>query len=280
MNSLSSFLFWLYYQASIGKVEGYPMQLDLTDQVALVTGSAHRVGRAIAIALAKAGVHIMVHYNSSDPQAVRATLHDIKSEGVDAFECKSDLSQAEGIQQLMDSFSEHFGRMNILVNSASVFPTRSFMDITVEEWDLAMNVNLRAPFLLSQAAAKLMQANEPIGGVIINICDQGAFAPWPKRPHHGISKAGLWMLTQVSAVSLAPYIRVNAVVPGPVLKSAMSDTAWQQLGEDLPLKTTGSADDVGRAVVYLARESFLTGTKIEVNGGEHLLYPNHAGDYE
>jgi pteridine reductase len=256
------------------------MQIELTDQVALVTGSAHRVGKAIAIALAKAGVHIMVHYNSSDPQAVRETLHDIKSEGVDAFECQADISQPEGVEALMESFKEKFGRMNILVNSASVFPMKSFMDISVEDWNLTMNVNLRAPFFLTQAAAALMQQNDPQGGCIINICDQGAFAPWPKRPHHGISKFGLWMLTQVSAVSLAPYIRVNAVVPGPVLKSNMSDAAWQQLGEDLPLRTTGSAEDVGRAVVYLARESFITGAKIEVNGGEHLLYPNHANDYE
>lgn len=256
------------------------MQVELTDQVALVTGSAHRVGRAIAIALAKAGVHIMVHYNSSDPQAVRATLHDIKSEGVDAFECQADISQPEGVEILMEAFKEKFGRMHILVNSASVFPTKSFMEISVDDWNLAMNVNVRAPFLLSQAAATVMLQNEPPCGCIINICDQGAFAPWPKRPHHGISKYALWMLTQVSAVSLAPHIRVNAVVPGPVLKSNMSDAAWQKLGEELPLQTTGQAEDVGRAVVYLARESFVTGAKIEVNGGEHLLYPNHASDYE
>ena len=256
------------------------MQTTITDQVALVTGSAHRVGKAIAIALAKEGLHIMVHYNSSDPQAVRETLHDIKSEGVDAFECQSDISKPEGVEQLMESLKERFGKLHILVNSASVFPTKNFMDISVEEWDLAMNVNLRAPFLLSQAAATLMQQNDPVGGSIINICDQGAFAPWPKRPHHGISKYALWMLTQVSAVSLAPYIRVNAVVPGPVLKSTMSDEAWQKLGEDLPLRTTGTAEDVARAVVYLVRESFITGAKIEVNGGEHLLYPKHASDSE
>jgi pteridine reductase len=260
--------------------KGLPMQLDLSDQVALVTGSAHRVGKAIAIALAKAGVHIMVHYHSSDPQAVRETLHDIKSEGVDAFDCQADISKPEGVQALMDGLKERFGKVHILVNSASVFPSRSFMEISVEEWDMAMNVNVRAPFLLSQAVATLMQQNDPVGGSIINICDQGAFAPWPKRPHHGISKYALWMLTQVSAVSLAPHIRVNAVVPGPVMKSAMSDEAWQNLGEELPLRTTGTAEDVARAVVYLARESFITGAKIEVNGGEHLLYPKHAGDYE
>jgi len=250
------------------------MQIDLTEQVALVTGSAHRVGKAIALALAKEGVHIMVHYNHSNESTVRETLQDIKSYGVKAFAVQADISQPEGISTLMEAFKEHFDELHILVNSASVFPTADFMDITLESWDLAMNVNLRAPFLLTQEAARLMQVNLS-GGVIINICDQGAFAPWPKRAHHGISKYSLWMLTQVSAIALAPHIRVNAVVPGPILKSKMTDEAWRKLGEELPLKTTGQPDDVGRAVVYLAQETFLTGTKIEVNGGEHLLYPQH-----
>lgn len=250
------------------------MQIDLTEQVALVTGSAHRVGKAIALALAKEGVHILVHYNNTDEATVRDTLQDIKSEGVQAFAVKADISQPEGITKLMEGFKEHFEELHILVNSASVFPSADFMDISLDSWNLAMNVNLRAPFLLTQEAARLMQNNES-GGAIINICDQGAFAPWPKRAHHGISKYGLWMLTQVSAVALAPHIRVNAVVPGPVLKNKMSDAEWRKLGDELPLKKTGHADDVGRAVVYLAQESFLTGTKIEVNGGEHLLYPQH-----
>ncbi|MEO1288721.1 MAG: SDR family oxidoreductase, partial [Chloroflexota bacterium] len=179
------------------------------------------------------------------------------------------------IPSLIDRVREHYDRLDILVNSASVFPTTDFMDIGVEEWDNTLNVNLRAPFLLTQQAARLMRDNIHSDSSIINICDQGAVAPWPKRPHHGISKWGLWMLTQVSAIELAPHIRVNAVVPGPVLKAKMTDDEWQKLGERLPLRKTGNPEDVGRAVVYLAGESFVTGTKIEVNGGEHLLYPEH-----
>lgn len=254
------------------------MKVDLTGKVALVTGSAHRVGKAIALALADEGVHIVVHYNSTDPDIVRDTVQEIKSKGVRAFPIQANLSNPAEIPALMIEIKEHFGKLDILVNSASVFPTRNFMDISVEEWDLAMNVNLRAPFLLTQQVARMMQENDSLGGAIVNICDQGAFAPWPKRPHHGISKYGLWMLTQVSAVSLAPHIRVNAVVPGPVLKAKMNDEEWNQLGQELPLRKTGQADDVGRAVVYLLSEDFLTGTKIEVNGGEHLLYPRHVSE--
>lgn len=256
------------------------MQLDLNEQVALVTGSAHRVGKKIALALAQVGVNIMVHYHSSDEDTLRDTLRDIKSYGVDAFAVQADISQPEGVAATMDALKTQFGKINILVNSASVFPTGDLLDISVENWNLAMNVNLRAPFLFTQHAAKLMQENDPRGGVIINICDQGADAPWPKRPHHGISKSGLWMLTQVSAVSLGPDIRVNAIVPGPVMKTndGMTDETWAQAGNHLPLKTTGTGEDVGRAVVYLAQESFITGQKLHVNGGEHLLYPKQWTD--
>ncbi len=255
------------------------MKIELTDKVALVTGSAHRVGKAIAVALAKEGVNIVVHYHGSDPDTARNTVQDIKSEGVDAIAVQYDLSKPEEIPNLMERITDHFGKLDILVNSASVFPTKNFMDITVDDWDLTMNVNLRAPFILTQHAARMMQDNEAGKGAIVNICDQGAFAPWPKRPHHGISKYALWMLTQVSAVSLAPNIRVNAVVPGPVLKAKMNDAEWNKLGQELPLNTTGNPDDVSRAVIYLLSEDFITGTKITVNGGEHLLYPKHTSDY-
>ena len=255
------------------------MQIDLTDQVALVTGSAHRVGRKIALALARQGVNIMVHYHSTDADTVRDTIRDIKSEGVDAFDVQANIAEPEGVDRVMDAVKEQYGRLDILVNSASVFPSADLMDITLESWNLTMNVNLRAPLLLTQQAARLMTENEPPGGAIINIIDQGADAPWPKRPHHGISKYGLWMLTQVSAVSLGPQVRVNAIVPGPVMKTndGMSDEQWAHMGDHLPLHRTGDGDDVGRAVVYLVRESFITGAKLHVNGGEHLNYPRKTG---
>jgi len=251
------------------------MQIELNNQVALVTGSAHRVGKAIAMALAREGVHIMVHYNSADEDMVRDALRAMKSLGVDAFAVQADISQPQGIETVMQAVQANFGRLNILVNSASVFPGADLLDVSLESWNLTLNVNLRAPFLFTQQAARMMRENVASGGAIINICDQGAYAPWPKRPHHGISKAGLWMLTQVSALSLAPDIRVNAVAPGPVMKTddGMSDVEWEKYGGTLPLKHTGDADDVGRAVVYFARETFITGMLLHVNGGEHLHYP-------
>ena len=249
------------------------MHIDLRDKVALVTGSAHRVGRAIALDLAKQGVNILVHYNRSDPSQVRDTLQEIKSHGVDAHGVQADLSQAEAVETLMAAAEERFDRLDIVVNSASVFQTRELLDVSLEDWELTMAVNLRAPFLITQRAARIMADNPIPGGAIVNICDAGADRPWKKRPHHGISKSGLWMLTQVSALSLGPEIRVNAIVPGPVLKVAGSDIPdeeWAKIGERSPLKRIGSPEDVGRAVVYLCSEDYITGEILHVNAGEHL----------
>ena len=249
------------------------MRTDLRDKTALVTGSARRVGRAIALELAKNGVHILVHYHGSDPAQVRDTLQNIKSYGVDAFSVQADISRPADVEMLFDRLQERFDRLDILVNSASVFQKRRLLEVSLEDWNLTMNVNLRAPFLATQQAAKIMAGNAVPGGVIVNICDAGADGPWQEYPHHGISKSGLWMLTQVSALSLGPLIRVNAIVPGPVMKTAgldISDDQWAKAGERNPLRRTGSAEDVARAVLYLCQEDFLTGAVIHVNAGEHL----------
>lgn len=249
------------------------MRIDLTDKVALVTGGAHRVGRAIALELAKNGVHVLVHYNSSDPSQVRDTLQDIKSFGVDGFSVQADISQPEGIDTIFDAVQERFGRLDIVVNSASTFQKRELLDISLDDWNLTMNVNLRAPFLITQRTAAVMADNAVPGGVIVNICDQGVDGPWKAYAHHGISKSALWSLTQVSAVTLGPSIRVNAIVPGPVMKPAgrnISDDDWAKVGERTALNKTGSGEDVARAVRYLCEEDFLTGSLIHVNAGEHL----------
>jgi NAD(P)-dependent dehydrogenase (short-subunit alcohol dehydrogenase family) len=245
------------------------MQIDLTDQVALVTGSAHRVGKAIALELAKRGAHVMVHYFGSDESAVRDALLEIKSHGVSAFSVQADLAGPEGVETVFRAVAEQFGRLNILVNSASIFNKNTVMDASLDDWQRSLDINLTAPFLCTQAAVRMMRENNPPGGSIINICDHGAVTPWPERADHGVSKAGLLMLTRVSAISLGPEnIRVNAVLPGPVLKpEAMSDESWQKVGQGTPLKRTGEAEDVGRAVAYLASEDFITGTTLEVDGG-------------
>lgn len=248
------------------------MKLDLSERVALVTGSARRVGRSIAMALAQAGVNIAVHYNRTDPGEVRDTVQELKSMGVDAFGVQADISEQQGVATAFESVMEHFGRLDILVNSASTFTANSLMDVTLDDWEKSLKVNVTAPLLCTQAAVREMRQNDPVGGVIINILDYGAVNPWPERLDHGVSKAALHMLTRTSALSLGPdNIRVNGVLPGPVMKSPeTSDVTWQQIGEALPIRRPGEPGDVARAVVYLASEDFITGTVIEVNGGETL----------
>ena len=249
------------------------MQVDLTNRVALVTGSARRVGKAIALELARQGVNILMHYHRAEPAEARDTLQEIKSLGVDAYGVAADISQAGGVDTLFEALEEHYSQLDIVVNNASVFQRRDLLDVSLEDWDLTMAVNLRAPFLITQRAARLMARNPMPDGVIVNICDQGADGPWKARPHHGISKSALWMLTQVSALSLGPGVRVNAIVPGPVMKPAgriTSDEDWARKGERSALRRVGQADDVARAVVFLCRENHITGELLHVNAGEHL----------
>jgi NAD(P)-dependent dehydrogenase (short-subunit alcohol dehydrogenase family) len=248
------------------------MRLDLNDQVAIVTGGAHRVGRAIALELARCGVNILVHYNTA-ADAATDTAREIKSHGVEAYTIQADISTPEGVEAVFAALGEQFGRLHILVNSAANFQQRDLLDVSLQDWQTTLNINLTAPFLLTQAAATVMRQNHPSGGVIVNILDKGAITPWPRYPHHSVSKAALHMLTLVSAASLGPDIRVNGVIPGPVMKPAgtgMSDAEWEQVGQRVPLRRTGTPEDVARAVVYLASEDYITGAILPVNGGEHV----------
>ncbi|MYE27063.1 MAG: SDR family oxidoreductase [Chloroflexi bacterium] len=249
------------------------MRVDLAGKVALITGAAQRVGRVIALDLAEQGASILVHYNSAEQSTVRKTLQEIRTHGVEAHAAQADLSRAEGVESLLTAAAARFDRLDIVVNNASVFQARDFLDLSIADWDLTMAVNLRAPFLITQRAARIMAENPMPGGVIINICDAGVDGPWEKYPHHGISKSALWMLTQVSALSLGPDIRVNAIVPGPVMKTAgrgVTDEEWTKIGQRSVLRKTGSAEDVARAVVYLCGEDHITGALLHINAGEHL----------
>lgn len=259
------------------------MQQSLADKVALVTGAAHRVGKAIALALAAEGVHVMVHYNSAEADA-QETVREIKSYGVRAISFRADQSDPAEVGALFDAIRESFGRLDILVNSAGMFKKTDFLDLSYEEWQRVLAVNLTGPFLCSQQAARLMLAQDPPGGVIINILDNSALQPWLSFPHHSVSKAGVLMLTRLLARRLAPAIRTNAIAPGPVLKEpGRTDESWAQVVARVPLQRGGTPEDVGRAVVYLAREDFLNGAVLNVDGGEYLtdsgspLKPRAAG---
>jgi NAD(P)-dependent dehydrogenase (short-subunit alcohol dehydrogenase family) len=250
--------------------------MDLRDKVAVVTGGAHRVGKAIALALAREGAHVAVHYGTSEA-AARATVAEIKSLGVRAMPIQADLHDPAQIDALFEAVGEEFGRLDVLVNSAASFVKQPFDEIGLDDWKDVLQVNLRAPFLCTQRAARLMRraqrpADEP--ALIVNIADLSGLHPWRSFVQHGVSKAGLIHLTRVSAYELGPDIRVNAIAPGAVLPPPGMDPhgeRWQALGERVPLRRTGHPDYVGQTVVFLARNDYITGALIPVDGGEHLV---------
>lgn len=244
--------------------------MELEGKVALVTGAGQRVGRAIALGLAGQGAHVLVHFNRSVEEA-RSTVADIRALGVRAEMAQANLGNPLDIEELFVALESYFGRVDVLVNSASAFQPRDVLELTVEDWNYVMAVNLRAPFLCSQLAAHLMLARGT-PGAIVNIADVAGVVPWVRFPHHSVSKAGLLMLTEVLAKSLAPEIRVNAVVPGPVLKpTEMNTHRWAELGDVLPLERTGEPAHVVQAVLSLIANDFATGTVFKVDGGDSLL---------
>jgi len=237
--------------------------------VALVTGGAHRVGKAIALVLAGAGADLIIHYHRSS-QAAEATAREIEALGRRVITIPADLGQVYEIQRLFQTIEQEFGQLDILVNSASMFEALDFMALTPEQWDQTMNVNLKGPAFCAQAAARLMQRRG--GGHIINIADVIGLRPWPRYPHHSVAKAGLIMLTQVLAMALAPTIQVNAIAPGPVLKPpGMPEARWQEIGKASLVGRPGEASDVAQAVLFLLRSSYITGEVLVVDGGSRFV---------
>jgi NAD(P)-dependent dehydrogenase (short-subunit alcohol dehydrogenase family) len=241
--------------------------MELTGRVALVTGAAHRVGRALALALAREGADIALHYHRS-ADAARQTASEIEGYGRRVALLSADLGEASAAEGLVARAATELGRLDVLINSASLFESSSLLDVDAEAWDRVMAVNLRAPFLLTRAAAPYLTEAE---GVVINIADLSGIRVWRAFPHHGVAKAGLIHLTRVSARSLGPGVRVNCVVPGTVLPP--DDYTQEQVAasvERTVLKRVGSPRDVEEAVLFLIRSDFSTGSVVVVDGGRML----------
>jgi len=233
----------------------------------MVTGGAHRVGKAITLALAKSGAsQVVFTYNASEI-AAEETAVEIRASGAEVLAIRCDQGDVSQIEQTIEMIRNKFGRLDVLVNSASVFIEGEFMDVTPEAWNQVMNINARGPFFFMQKAAPLML--ETGGGVVVNIIDGSAIKPSILRIHHGASKSALWNITRSGALALAPKIRVNAVLPGAVLKPPdYTEETWEGLKDDIPLGKLGSANDVCQAVEYLIKADFVTGQMIVVDGGE------------
>ena len=183
---------------------------------------------------------------------------------------RCDQSDIQQIDATLEMVQKRFGRLDVLINSASVLFDAEFFDVTPETWNQVMNINVRGPFFFMQKAAPLMQAGG--GGVIVNIIDEFAVKPALQWVHHGASKSALWNITRSGSMALAPQIRVNAILPGAVLKPPdYTDEHWEGLIPNIPLRKLGSAEDVCQAVEYLIKADFVTGQMIVVDGGATVL---------
>lgn len=240
--------------------------MELHGKTALITGGAHRVGRAITLALARAGANVVINYHSS-AAAAAATAAEVEALGRTALAVQADVADPTQVTALVEAARERFGGVDVLVNSSSLFKKTPLPTTDLETWHRVTGILIHGPFYCANAVAPLMLAQG--AGVIINIVDLSAWEPWPGFAAHSVGKAALLALTRQLALDLAPAVRVNAVAPGPVLPppdyspELIARTAHKTL-----LHRWGRAEDVADAVLFLIHADYITGDVITVDGGE------------
>jgi 3-oxoacyl-[acyl-carrier protein] reductase/pteridine reductase len=232
----------------------------LDGQVILVTGSAKRIGRGIALRLAKEGARVAIHYQGSEAEA-RATAHECG----DAPIFRANLERVAEIEKLFADVERHFGRIDGLVNNAARFTRIDPLKVTEADWDYIHSVNLKATFFCCQQAARRMIAGE--GGRIVNLSSLGGLRPWSQHAHYCSSKAGVIMLTKALAKAFAPKVTVNSVAPGVILFGE-PDERTERLICKTPAARAGKPEDIADAVTFfLTATNFVTGQILAVDGG-------------
>jgi pteridine reductase len=234
----------------------------LKGKTVLVTGGAKRLGREIALALARRGAHIVVHYHTSAADA-RRVVAEIKSLGVNAVAVKADQSNARQVRAAV----RNAGQIDALVASAAVFRRTPLEKLTEADWDFHLDANLKGPFLFALEVARQMKT-----GKMIFFADWAAMRPYRNYLPYLVSKAGIICLTQALAKELAPKIQVNAIAPGPVLLPADFPAAERRkVIESTLVKRLGSPQDIVNSVLFLLEGSdFITGHVLVVDGGRLL----------
>jgi pteridine reductase len=238
--------------------------ITLAGKAALVTGGGKRVGRAIALALGKAGMRVAVHYLSSADEA-EDTCRLIRESGGDAFALRADLSSRSATRGLVDAAIAQLGGLDVLVPSAAGYERIALDDIADDDWDRMLELDLTSPFVLAQHAIPALRASR---GSITFITCSSATTPFRHHLPYTVAKAGVRHLARTLALELAPDVRVNAVAPGTVLPPPdMSAVETERIRSRIPLGRLGAPEDIAEAVVYLSRAPFVTGHEIHVDGG-------------
>lgn len=243
--------------------------MKLSGTVAVVTGGAVRVGRAISIGLAAAGADVFIHYNRSAGPA-EETAADVEELGVNAAIGSGNLSDPSLAAELIDQAATALGPVSILVNSASGFPEDTLRDVALDGWHRTQDLTLTAPVFLTQAFAAALPADKQ--GAVVNVTDVKTVRPYRQRFSYVVAKGGIDAFTRAAAVALGPQIRVNAVALGVILPPPGESPEYaERLAADLPLARVGGTDPVVETVLYLAGNDFVTGEIVRVDGGGHLV---------
>lgn len=243
--------------------------MELKGRVAVVTGGAVRIGRALSLALAESGAAVVVHSSHSSAAAAEV-VDEIAARGSPAIAVAADFADpVPAARTVIQAAIDRFGRVDVLINSAAVFGAGTLASASEADWDRHFAINLKAPaFLCQEFAARHAPGNF---GSIVNIADWRGLRPVPGHLAYTLTKSALVALTKILAQELAPEIRVNAVAPGAILPPSGTGREYmERLAQRLPLRRTGSTDDVTSAVLYLLQAEFVTGEVLMVTGGEHL----------
>ncbi|CDO88260.1 short-chain dehydrogenase/reductase SDR [Mycobacterium triplex] len=249
-------------------------------KTALVTGAAKRIGRAIALELARGGYDVAIHFHRSWVDAETLAM-EIGSLGRRTALIQADLADESAVEAILPEAITRLGSVDTLVNNASIYQSDDVLDVTRPSWDRHMAINLRAPFVLTQQFARLLP--DDMHGAVVNLLDQAVWNLTPHAVSYTASKGALWTLTQSLALGLAPRIRVNGIGPGPVLpNTSQSPEQFEEHWSSLPLGRRILPADVARTARFLIESPSLTGQMIAVDGGEHLAWAQakHEASWE
>lgn len=246
--------------------------MQIENKTVLITGAARRLGRAMALGLAHAGMRVAVHYGSSTEEA-RRVVAEIESIGSQAVAVQGDLSAPERAEEILAAAEDQLGTISVLINNASVFDPKPFLETSLQELRENQAIHTESALVLSQALARRLPPLEP--GAILNLLDWRSSRPDPAFVPYGLSKATLHAATQMLALALAPSIRVNGIAPGAILPppgaGADGEERHRKISGQTPLARSGTESDIVRTALYLIRDAdYTTGLVIPVDGGRHL----------